>query len=130
VDNGNLCSLFSLLSVQNILFQKRPATARHRAPQSKPCGKEPVRRVAEFAEKESIADLCSCGCSALQSIGIIHFGKDFLPRMSRMPRMENPLIFIRGIREIRGRISLVAPLPRCALSALCAKKNPRVNFLF
>jgi hypothetical protein len=50
---------------------------------------------------------------ALQSIGIIHFQKDFLPRISRMPRMENSLIFIRGIREIRGCISFVAALPRC-----------------
>jgi hypothetical protein len=57
--------------------------------------------------------------SALQSIGIVHFRKDFLPRMPRMPRMENLLLLIRGIREIRGCISLVAGLPRCVL---CAKK--------
>jgi hypothetical protein len=66
--------------------------------------------------------------SALQSIGIVHFRKDFLPRMPRMPRMENSLLLIRGIREIRGCISLVAGLPRCGLCDSARTLFCRVGF--
>src|SRR5277367_2586332 len=39
--------------------------------------------------------------------------EDFSPRISRISRMENRLILIRAIREIRGKTSSFAPLRLC-----------------
>jgi hypothetical protein len=53
---------------------------------------------------------------ALQSVRMIDFRGDSLPRISQISRMGNPLLLIRAIREIRGCTSLVASLRLCVFA--------------